>query len=397
MSKDTDFFGFTALPDNIRLIHGYKIKNQNHSKSAALHLKFRTIGDFWNSLKLMTNRQRLQLISLCGNGVTEKFDKEQILKKCRRTGTLTKPVDKLLDEIEAKKKDFLKVLSGCIAKSENFVVNNDINAFYKLSSQKIRDWKPDKMFNVRWKKLQMSQCFSGGLFPHDHETYGYTIHERLAPLRHAIFYRHGMKTVEEYLAVYATHPSKPEKARSLKFYEFRSFDLERIQHDVMDLKVRLVRPKAGSACADIHELVPVVVDILEKRRWIPELHCQMLLLQYLLKQNGELSRQDDGFRKAYAKFKEEGLPDVAAYTAQWLFVECCRLICWNYWYILPHIHDLIDGPLFHFLCKIMKERRGPRIQSSLWNTWRPRFSGIRGLSPTLSHGVSTTVIKPGKE
>ena len=216
-----------------------------------------------------------------------------------------------------------------------------IRAFYSINSAE--EWNMDCDVNSTWLDLKNNGIFNGGFFVHDFDEMGFTIHQKLRHLRHALFHRHlGLQKVEEYIPwIDAQHEVDAWKQRFI--------DLKAEKYDDADWNIEL----ADSGVSDmLRFVVHEAVRILFERQWIDEIQWTALTLQFELRSSVKSSGR---FAAEHRRFLQNGIPMVSDLTAQSLFWECIWLLCLNETNILPPIHRFFDGPMFHFMCHLQRD------------------------------------------
>jgi len=176
-STDSDFFGFYDLPNHIKLIQEFRTKIKQKTRRLTLHF-YKSI-EIWNALNLQINEQRLELIALCGNDFVKKRTKESLLSRCGMDETAINKV---------KNGQILKIVAAAIVSKVVLCPSNNaleaVKDFYSMSNhQNIRF---EANVNVNWMDLKQCNVFHGGFFFHDIEGDKYTIHQKLANIRHVL-------------------------------------------------------------------------------------------------------------------------------------------------------------------------------------------------------------------
>ena len=140
-------------------------------------------------------------------------------------------------------------------------------------------------------------------------------------------------------------------------WKYRTIDLKQRQYDGMDLAVELMREWNGTGAANLYIVFKSALQILLDRQWIDSVQSVALELQYQIRSLSGLKRVYPKwpFYGEYREFVRNGMPTVMDLTAQSLYWECARLICLNAINLMPPIHKLFDGPLFHLFCHLQRD------------------------------------------
>ena len=104
-----------------------------------------------------------------------KRDDSQVLKRCG------------IDPNGVNDNDFLKLTAEAILKGAvkpPITVPDVVKEFYSID--KTQELVMESNVNPMYSDLRTKQIFNGGFFVHDIEAAGYCIHQKLAPLRHAL-------------------------------------------------------------------------------------------------------------------------------------------------------------------------------------------------------------------
>jgi len=257
--------------------------------------------------------------------------------------------------------EFLNLAAKYINANRNaFPVDQNSKELYTLKMENNHNWVPDDAINIRKRKLEQTGVFSGGLYVHDFDRFGWTIHQALCRMRHGLLYKHwNINFIAEYLCVH--------KHNMLIPYKQYQWNLQTLSQHPWDEDIKLIEAAEGDTKADIHTVALRTIKMLKQRGLINRIHEEALKLQFLLKHTDNVNICKWAWYGEYEKFRNEGLPQVQHFTTQWMFYECSQLLCWNTHLITPCIHDLIDAPLFHFLLHEMKHNNGKHVIQSAWS------------------------------
>ena len=248
-------------------------------------------------------------------------------------------------------RDVLSIVAKAIADGTlKITVPPAVRAFYTIDWNE--EWNMDSNANSTWLDLINDGTFNGGFFCHDFDKMGFTIHQKLRHLRHALFHRHlNLQKVEEYIPWI-------DGQHEVDVWKQRFIDLKAKEHENADWNIELAlnteyQWDGNHEVADILRfVVHEAVRILYERRWIDQVQWTALTLQFEFRSFWRTNRQFAGHHR---HFLQNGIPMVSDLTAQSLFWECVRLLCLNETNILPPIHRFFDGPMFHFMCHLQRD------------------------------------------
>lgn len=242
-----------------------------------------------------------------------------------------------------------------------------VKEFYIIDlSQK---WKMKRNDNPTFLDLQRQHVFSGGFFVHDMCGAGFCIHQKLAPLRHALIRKYlKLESVTEYL---------PEvidsKGQEVDAWKARVIDLRHVKVG----NIQLLTRSKGFDTANLYIVFKEALHILSSRQWIDKVQALALELQYQVRSPAGL-KQFYPKGNQYRRFLQNGIPMVEDLTAQSLYWECCRLLCLNEKNLMPPIHKLFDGPLFHFFCHLQHNGDSTGYIKDIMSELKMVKSGNRG-------------------
>ena len=108
ISCDSDYFGFDALPDAVKLINEFRIKTTMKSadpqkrsrreiETQSLSFSYYHSVGIWKALGIQSLTQRLELICLVGNDFVKKRTRTDVLRRC-------------CIDIESKEKDTAQII-----------------------------------------------------------------------------------------------------------------------------------------------------------------------------------------------------------------------------------------------------------------------------------------------
>eukprot|EP01083_Nonionella_stella_P176657 618724_1 len=418
ISVDTDYFGFFDLPAHCKLISEFHTKTKRaqgrNLSQQSLSLVYYYSSQVWDKLGLPSNDERLQLICLCGNDFVRKRPRDTILRRCgidvgapptnahhvnvlvhqqnddttnnaeaketkehdEEVAATTNNVNTSIktEEIAANVNAPAPPMAECKTNGSlceiisNAIRTNTIHGtipipdavreFYSIQSNSPPSGDPNAFFsniNVSWHGLIKGKIFHGGFFFHDMNAVGFTIHEKLSKIRHALIHKHlELDNIDELIPHCLDVQRTDSDGVQIKevSYELNGVNLKCIKHETCDLNLRLLTTHKNFDKANVHFVFRNTLDILFQRRWIDDIQHTALTLQFEVRFS--LKRVFPGgrwpFYNEYMQFKRDGIPRVKDLTAQCLYWECARLICLSPENILPNICKLFDGPLFHFFC-----------------------------------------------
>jgi len=105
--------------------------------------------------------------------------------------------------------------------------------------------------------------------------------------------------------------------------------------------------------ADLQTVFESTLKILIHNEWIGHIQHIALKLQFEIRHSLRKRYGNNWpFYREYKEFKKNGVPRIEDLSAQWLYIELSRLLCWNKQNIHPCIHYLFDGVLYHLFCKM---------------------------------------------
>ena len=330
-SDDTDFFGFD-IPEHIKIINKWTFDSEH-----CLKFHYYEPCKAWKYLNLSV-ADRYQLIRICGND-------------------FYKPREKLLKRLQENEPDPFKTTIEIVADAINekqfshIKIPKIITDFYMVKDDENTEWtKLAKLnINIRYSDLTKLDTFKSGLFFHDVHSFGSTIHQKLAPLRHAIYNELHCEPdkVVEYVPVLANDNKIEFDGISIDYKQFKTQQTFLLDAD-----------ESGRANAD--KLVNKTLMYLEENMMVNERQIIALKLQYFGRQQLISNVQQ------FEQFKRSGMPMVEDLSAMWLYLECARLLTLNQYNITPFVGHLFDGPLYHFL--LFEQRNGDKqkIIESLW-------------------------------
>ena len=330
VSIDTDFFGFD-IPEHIKLIQKWKFS------AHSIRFFYYNPCKIWKRLKL-SGADKFQLIRICGNDYYK--PRQHALKR-------------LKEQAPDKSKTKLEIVADAINKKQfsHVQVPDIITDFYVVKDDEDTEWiKLAKLnVNTRYWDLKRLSVFSSGLFFHDIFSLGSTIHQKLAPLRRAIYNElpFDLEKVDELVPV--VQRDEDEKEDSLKA-ELSSSDVKRYKQDK---KFLIEADHSGKA--NVMQLVDRALMYLTENNAVTDKQCIALRLQYFVKAL-------NGYKlKEFERFKLFGTPMVEDLSAMWLYLECIRLFTFNQQNIMPFVGRLFDGPLYHFL--LYEMRNGDKFKT----------------------------------
>eukprot|EP01084_Bolivina_argentea_P154970 270107_1 len=341
MSADTDYFGFHALPKHVRIITEFYIENNELSTKTLKKLNYYYASELWNMLGLDTIEQQLQLICLCGNDFVQKRPINIILKICG-FGSDQHAFDG--DHV-----NLLGIIANAIRNnklSEPVNIPDIVRDFYDANQS---DSVLHENVNVKWMDIQNSNIFHGGFFFHDIDSVGFTIHQKLAPIRYSIIYKYlKLDYIKEYIPFYDDNDT--ETNYTVNVYKCQTINLKQMQFNKQDWNIQLLTKAKKSEHADLYSVYKTTLKILKQRKWIDLTQRNALELQFEIRFLFKKVHSTWDFYDKYCEFKTNGIPRNKDLTAQCLYWELSKLLCLNPVNILPHISELFDGPLFHYFC-----------------------------------------------
>ena len=402
MSRDSDFFGFSDIPHSVKLINDFHFRTKMSGKqmvSQSITFRYFHSIEVWKALGLQSNEQRLELICLVGNDFIPKHTASDVLRRCGVEAVEEKqietqiPSDSLLqtnapeiaeseekevasalitkfDELEINQKvtpwkwkhDVIEVAANAILKktlSEPVIVPNVVKEFYSVDSTK--ELKLECNLNPTFSNLLTLRIFSGGFLFHDIDAVAYCIHQKLAPLRHALIRKHlKLEVLKEYVPEFADDANDEEKSSddivigNVNVWKYRVVDLRLRRFEDQDLSVELLAVDQHEFASNLFFVFKNALRIISDRKWIDRVQCVALELQFQIRFGLKRTYRKWPFYAEYRRFIKCGVPMVQDLTAQCLYWECARLICLNEKNIMPPIHQLFDGPLFHFFCYLQR-------------------------------------------
>eukprot|EP01084_Bolivina_argentea_P200498 342859_1 len=348
ISVDTDFFGFYNLPKHIKLINDYRTKKRQ------LTFTYYYSDQIWNSLRLYTKQQRFKLISITGNDFIK--PKQQIKiqcaeiqsNKCSLVSESVLKIDELInifDDIKYNEKQpLLKCIANTIVSNSNeikFNIEDSINKFYCIRSDSLCEFKQN--INTIWMDLQCNNVYESGIYVHDIDGVGFTIQDKVTHIRHLIIKQKlNLNKINEWKCRY-------DKENKCIIKESKIVYLGNIN---VDETINV----ATNNIIDDKYVVMTALKVLKNNNWLTMIQYNALELQFKFRYESLAIYQDvNKWPFAYTifeQFKKFGIPRISDLTAQCLYWELCKWVCFNPNNILPNIYNLFDGPLFHFFCYV---------------------------------------------
>ena len=247
-------------------------------------------------------------------------------------------------------------------------IDESIPNFYKIQTDtKLSDFI-QKNINTNWLDLEENAIWAVGTHLHDLEADGITIHDKIQNIRHAIIWKSlRLNQITECIPDYNAEADTLEKVEKI-------INLGEMKFDEYDLKIECEKPTENGK-ASAKRVVNKVLKILNDKNWITGTQSTALRMQF--KFVDARTSLPQNISKMFRKYKQTGIPKVSDFTAQCLFWELSRWICFNPKQIIPQIHKLFNGPLFHFLCDVQRK-------DAQW---------IMGELNTITCGLTGTVVK----
>jgi len=371
-----------------------------------LSMHYHYSADLWEALGLRANAQRLELICFVGNDFVRKRSSSEVLKLCgidpeqapspsadhgmdsehketegiqQKTETL--PRDEAAEQKKAEnhcaaepkdaaaaafKYDAFEVAARAILNGDvqrKIIVPDFVVDFYSIDSTK--QMALEDNVNPTFSDLMGPQrVFSGGFFFHDIDSAGFGIHQKLTAIRHALIRKYlKLDDIIEYIPVHGDGDDadgdddgdEGAVSGNVNVWKHRVVDLKRKQHDRRDLAVVLQTEWMDFGAANLYFVFKNALQILSDRGWIQRVQSIALELQFQIRFRLRSFYGKWPFYAEYKDFLKNGVPVIRDLTAQCLYWECARTLCLNEKNLMPPIHRLFDGPLFHFFCHCQRE------------------------------------------